>query len=171
MTDDEVKTFLRSASWEVRQLASAYQAQSARVKELEGQLSDICETSWHQHLNEVSLQARLACAEAALDSAPQIAARCPIDPSWMDEYRKWWVRRFAGVRDAAMRAAALKGETPCAKCKGVGAPWNNSASVPCPDCNGTGKRLPLASELTGTNPDITGDLSTGDYIRKIRGDE
>ena len=27
---------------------------------------------------------------------------------------------------------------PCGKCKGVGAPWNNSASVPCDDCGGTG---------------------------------
>src|ERR1035441_368638 len=27
---------------------------------------------------------------------------------------------------------------PCGKCKGVGAPWNNSASVPCEDCGGTG---------------------------------
>jgi len=30
------------------------------------------------------------------------------------------------------------------------------------------RRLPLASELTGTNPDITEGLSTGEYIRRIR---
>lgn len=28
----------------------------------------------------------------------------------------------------------------CEKCNGVGAPWNNSASVPCDSCLGTGKR-------------------------------
>jgi hypothetical protein len=26
----------------------------------------------------------------------------------------------------------------CQKCNGVGAPWNNSASVPCDLCGGTG---------------------------------
>jgi ribosomal protein L9 len=33
---------------------------------------------------------------------------------------------------------------------------------------GDGKRLPLAHELTGSDPDFTGDLSTDDYIRSIR---
>lgn len=27
----------------------------------------------------------------------------------------------------------------CPDCKGVGAPWNNSASVPCKRCKGTGR--------------------------------
>lgn len=26
----------------------------------------------------------------------------------------------------------------CPECRGVGASWNNSASVPCANCNGTG---------------------------------
>lgn len=30
------------------------------------------------------------------------------------------------------------------------------------------RKLPLAAELTGTNPDITEGLSTGEYIRRIR---
>jgi hypothetical protein len=29
-------------------------------------------------------------------------------------------------------------DAPCPKCKGIGAPWNNSASVPCDDCGGSG---------------------------------
>lgn len=29
-------------------------------------------------------------------------------------------------------------QKPCAACNGVGAPWNNSASVPCPECGGSG---------------------------------
>ncbi len=33
---------------------------------------------------------------------------------------------------------------------------------------GEGKRLPLASELTGSDPEFTGDLSTDEYIRSIR---
>lgn len=33
---------------------------------------------------------------------------------------------------------ALKQWVPCVECKGVGAPWNNSSSVPCPRCNGNG---------------------------------
>lgn len=31
-------------------------------------------------------------------------------------------------------------EKACEECNGVGAPWNNSASVPCGSCLGTGKR-------------------------------
>lgn len=35
----------------------------------------------------------------------------------------------------------------CLKCNGVGAPWNNSASVPCDLCGGTGVVVKLiASE-------------------------
>lgn len=34
---------------------------------------------------------------------------------------------------------------PCSKCKGVGAPWNNSSSVPCDACDGDGHaRVPGA---------------------------
>ena len=29
-------------------------------------------------------------------------------------------------------------QKPCVACNGVGAPWNNSASVPCPECGGSG---------------------------------
>lgn len=31
-------------------------------------------------------------------------------------------------------------QKPCEKCKGVGAPWNNSSSVLCESCGGSGKR-------------------------------
>lgn len=33
---------------------------------------------------------------------------------------------------------------------------------------GEGKRLPLAAELTGSDPDFTGDMTTDEYIRSIR---
>ncbi len=34
--------------------------------------------------------------------------------------------------------AALKQSIACPECKGEGAPWNNSAAVPCVRCNGSG---------------------------------
>jgi DnaJ-class molecular chaperone len=44
----------------------------------------------------------------------------------------------ARKREATRLRANEKKLKPCGKCKGVGAPWNNSASVPCDDCGGTG---------------------------------
>ena len=39
------------------------------------------------------------------------------------------------------KCSAERGEVVvlCPKCKGIGAPWNNSASIPCDECGGTGK--------------------------------
>lgn len=41
------------------------------------------------------------------------------------------------VRKGLIEAEMQK---PCEACKGIGAPWNNSASVPCSACGGTGRR-------------------------------
>jgi hypothetical protein len=40
--------------------------------------------------------------------------------------------------DTDLIRKALAVQERCPECKGVGAPWNNSASVPCARCNGTG---------------------------------
>jgi len=36
-------------------------------------------------------------------------------------------------------AKVLKSSEKCPKCNGVGAPWNNSSSVPCDQCGGSGR--------------------------------
>ena len=61
----------------------------------------------------------------------------PGDP--LRDIRRKFHAPLHAVLDAAMAKARPPMQAICPKCKGIGAPWNNSASVPCTECEGTGR--------------------------------
>lgn len=86
----------------------------------------------------------------------------PIEqPEFRQEYRMPPKTKCSQCGDTGMRvekreaygevydfAVPCKHLVKCPDCNGVGAPWNNSASVPCKRCGGTGK-------IHGHLPDTT----------------
>lgn len=60
-----------------------------------------------------------------------------------EEDRKWpnvILPALIGKRVPSLSLIGEELQKACGKCNGVGAPWNNSSSIPCVDCGGSGKR-------------------------------